>query len=82
MNLIVSGRTDAFEKIAEEESLNKEKFQETIDSFLFTSKIPKMSDALKLLEIKPKLTDRNNIGKRIIQKVQDFVEVFIDGVAS
>ncbi len=75
-------RTDAFEKIAEEESLNKEKFQETIDSFLFTSKIPKMSDALKLLEIKPKLTERNNIGKRIIQKVQDFVEVFIDGVAS
>ena len=75
-------RTDAFEKIAEEEFLNKEKFQETIDSFLFTSKVPKMSDALKLLEIKPKLTERNTIGRRIIQKVQDFVEVFIDGVAS
>lgn len=70
----------AFEKIATEESLNKGKFQETINQFLFTSKIPKLSEALQLLEIKPKLTERNNIGKRIIQKVQDFVEVFIEGV--
>ena len=70
----------AFEKIAEEESLNKDKFQETINQFLFTSKTPKLSEALQLLEIKPKLTERNNIGKRIIQKVQDFVEVFIEGV--
>ncbi len=70
----------AFEKIAAEESLNKDKFQETINEFLFTSKVPKLSEALQLLEIKPKLTERNNIGKRIIQKVQDFVEVFIEGV--
>ena len=70
----------AFEKIATEESLNKDKFQETINQFLFTSKTPKLSEALQLLEIKPKLTERNNIGKRIIQKVQDFVEVFIEGV--
>ena len=70
----------AFEKIATEESLNKGKFQETINQFLFTSKIPKLSEALQLLEIKPKLTERNNIGKRIIQKVQDFVEIFIEGV--
>ena len=73
-------KTAAFEKIALEESLNKVKFQETINQFLFTSKTPKLSEALQLLEVKPKLTERNNIGKRIIQKVQDFVEVFIEGV--
>src|SRR5690606_19293314 len=70
----------AFEKIAKEESLNKEKFQDSINDFLFTFKTPKISEALKLLEIKPKITERTNIGKRIIRKVQDFVEVFIDGV--
>lgn len=73
-------KTAAFEKIALEESLNKVKFQETINQFLFTSKTPKLSEALQLLEVKPKLTERNNIGKRIIQKVQDFVEIFIEGV--
>lgn len=72
----------AFNKIAEEEYLNKEKFQESINEYLFTQKTPKLSDTLQLLEIKPKITERSNIGKRIIQKVQDFVEVFIDGVAS
>jgi type I restriction enzyme R subunit len=61
--------------------LNKDRFRDAIDDFLFTSKTPKISDTLKLLEIKPKLTERNNIGRRIIQKVQDFVDVFIDGVA-
>ena len=75
-------KNSAFEKIAEEESLNKDRFRDAIDDFLFTSKTPKISDTLKLLEIKPKLTERNNIGRRIIQKVQDFVDVFIDGVAS
>lgn len=75
-------KNSAFEKIATEESLNKDRFRDAIDDFLFTSKTPKISDTLKLLEIKPKLTERNNIGRRIIQKVQDFVEVFIDGVAS
>lgn len=72
----------AFDKIADEESLNKERFRDAIDDFLFTSKTPKISDTLKLLEIKPKLTERNNIGRRIIRKVQDFVDVFIDGVNS
>lgn len=70
----------AFNRIVEEEHLNKEKFENTINDFLFTQKVPKLSDTLKLLEIKPKITERTNIGKRIIQKVQDFVQVYIDGV--
>ncbi|WP_419870389.1 type I restriction endonuclease subunit R [Chryseobacterium sp. CT-SW4] len=75
-------KNSAFDKIAEEEFLNKDRFRDVIDDFLFTSKIPKMSDTLKLLEVKPKLTERNNIGRRIIQKVQNFVDIFIDGVSA
>lgn len=73
-------KTAAFDKIATEESLNKDRFRDAIDDFLFTAKTPKISDTLKLLEVKPKLTERNNIGRRIIQKVQNFVDVFVDGV--
>ncbi|MDN5481976.1 MAG: type I restriction endonuclease subunit R, partial [Chryseobacterium sp.] len=73
-------KDSAFEKIATEEYLNKDRFRDAIDDFLFTSKTPKISETLKLLEIKPKLNERNNIGRRIIQKVQNFVDVFIDGV--
>lgn len=63
-----------------EEFLNKDRFRDAIDDFLFIAKTPKISDTLKLLEVKPKLTERNNIGRRIIQKVQNFVDVFFDGV--
>ncbi|MGL6127545.1 type I restriction endonuclease subunit R, EcoR124 family [Chryseobacterium artocarpi] len=73
-------KNSAFDKIADEEFLNKDRFRDIMDDFLFTSKTPKISETLKLLEVKPKLTDRNNIGRRIIQKVQNFVDVFIDGV--
>lgn len=73
-------KISAFEKIAKEESLNKEKFQNSINDFLFTSKTPKISEAIKLLEVKPKITERNNTAKRIIDRIQEFVNVFIDGV--
>lgn len=73
-------KISAFDKIATEESLNKDRFRDAIDDFLFTAKTPKISDTLKLLEVKPKLTERNNIGRRIIQKVQNFVDVFVDGL--
>ncbi|MDR6515921.1 type I restriction endonuclease subunit R [Chryseobacterium camelliae] len=75
-------KVTAFDKIVDEESLNKDRLKDAIDDFLFSSKTPKISDTLKLLETKPKLTERNNIGRRIIQKVQDFVDVFIDGVSA
>ena len=70
----------AFERIAQEEHLNQHKFEETLKEYLFTQKTPKLSQTLQLLEIKPKLSERSNIGKRIIDKIQDFVHVFIDGV--
>lgn len=73
-------RIKAFDKITEEESLNKKMFENTVNDYIFTMKIPKLGETLKLLEIKPKLTERKNIGERIIQKMQNFVEIFIDGV--
>src|SRR5690606_33030149 len=53
----------AFERIADEEHLNKEKFEETLNEYLFTQKTPKLRQTLQLLEIKPKLSERSNIGK-------------------
>ena len=47
-------KTLLFDKIATEESLNKDRFRDAIDDFLFTAKMPKISDTLKLLEVKPK----------------------------
>lgn len=73
-------KNKAFQRITEEESLNKERFEATVNDFIFTLKVPKLGETLKLLETKPKLTERKNIGERIIQKMQNFVETFIDGV--
>lgn len=66
----------AFEKIVEEESMNKEKFELILNDYIFTMKTPKLSDTLQILEVKPKITERNIVGKRIIQKIETFVETF------
>lgn len=73
-------RENAFNTIAEEENLNKVHFQSTISEYLFTEKTPKISEVLKLLEFKPKLAERNNIARRILDKIQDFVQTFVEGV--
>lgn len=73
-------REKAFEIIAKEENLNKEQFQNTISEYLFSEKTPKISEVLQLLEFKPKLTDRGTIARRILGKIQDFVQTFMDGI--
>lgn len=72
----------AFHKITKEEFLHKEKFESCLNDYIFTSKVPKLGEAIKMLEVKPKITERNKTGKRIIEKMQDFVEIFIDGISS
>lgn len=62
--------------MVEEESMNKEKFESMLNDYIFTMKTPKLSDTLQLLEVKPKITERNIVGKRIIQKIETFVETF------
>lgn len=73
-------REKAFEIIAKEENLNKEQFQNTISEYLFSEKTPKISEVLQLLEFKPKLTDRGTIARRILGKIQDFAQTFMDGI--
>ena len=52
-----------------------------IEHFLYSEKEPLRDEILDLLEgDKPTLLQRKTIGDRILKKIVDFVETFVNGV--
>ncbi|UTW65838.1 type I restriction endonuclease subunit R [bacterium SCSIO 12643] len=72
----------AFDKLVEEEKLSSEKTEKLIEDYLFAEKTPLRDEVLELLEgEKPSLLQRKKLGNRILNRITDFVETFINGIA-
>lgn len=71
----------AFNKLVEEENLDKEKTQKLIEDYLFAEREPLRDELLNLLKNeKPSVLQRKKIGDRLLKKIVGFVETFIDGM--
>ncbi len=71
----------AFNKLVEEENLDKEKTQRLIEDYLFAEREPLRDELLNLLNgEKPSVLHRKKIGDRLLKKIIDFVETFINGM--
>ena len=71
----------AFEKLVEEENLSPEKTEKLIEDYLFAEREPLRDEVLGLLEgKKPSILQRKKLGDRILKRLMDFVETFIDGM--
>lgn len=72
----------AFLELVKNENLSRERTQALIENYLYSEKEPMRDDILELLEgEKPTLLKRKKIGDRIVSKIIDFVETFINGIA-
>jgi type I restriction enzyme R subunit len=73
---------EALDKIIAEENLSAERTQELIDNYLFAERKPLRDEILDLIEgAKPKLLERQPIGDRILNKIMNFIETFVNGMA-
>lgn len=73
----------AFNKICEEENLSIQKTEKTIESYLFSEREPLRDELLDLIEgKKPTILERKSVGDRILSKVINFVETFINGMTA
>ncbi len=71
----------AFDKLVKEEKLSSEKTEKLIEDYLFAEKTPLRDEVLELLEgEKPSLLQRKKLGDRILSRITDFVETFINGM--
>ena len=70
----------AFDEMCEEEGLIPEKLQDVIENYLYTERTPIRDDVVALMKEKPKIRERKTVVERVIEKVMNFVNTFIDGI--
>lgn len=74
-------RRKALLKMSNEENLNVERLEGVIGNYLFTERKPMRDDVIGMLNHRPKLKERSTIAERLTNKILNFVETFISGVA-
>ena len=71
----------AFQKLCAEENLSDAKVEKVIADYLFSEREPLRDEVLEMIEgAKPSVLERKNTGNRIIAKIKDFVDTFINGI--
>ncbi len=68
------------QNLSEEEGLNSNGLEKVIGNYLFTEKPPMRDDVVGIMATRPSLKQRGSVAERVIGKIKDFVETFIDGV--
>jgi type I restriction enzyme R subunit len=71
----------ALGKICEEENLDRKQFQALIETYIYSEQEPLRDDILACLDNRPSVLQAKAIGVRILEKMKDFVEVFVRGIA-
>lgn len=73
----------AFDKLCKDEGLKPELLETVIGDYLFSERTPLRDEVLNMLEgKKPGVKDRKAIAERIIQKIKNFVDTFINGMVN
>ncbi|MRT92634.1 type I restriction endonuclease subunit R [Ancylomarina sp. 16SWW S1-10-2] len=70
----------ALGKLCEEESLDKAQFKSLIDSYIYSGQEPIRDDVFKCLDHRPSILKAREIGVRILNRMKEFVEVFVHGM--
>lgn len=70
----------ALAKICEEEHLDQKQFKALIESYTDYGREPLRDDIFKCLDNRPSILKAREIGERILDKMKEFVQVFVQGM--
>ncbi|MFZ1358785.1 MAG: type I restriction endonuclease subunit R, partial [Saprospiraceae bacterium] len=72
---------EAFSKLVTEENLSAGKTEKLIENYLFAERQPLRDEVLELIDgDKPSVLHRKKLGDRILKRLMDFVETFMNGM--
>lgn len=72
----------AFNQLVKDENLSADKTEKIIEDYLFAEREPLRDEVLELIEgNKPTVLERKKVGDRILSKILDFVDTFINGMS-
>ena len=72
----------ALSKLCEEEKLDKDQFKSLIETYVYTQQEPIREEVIQCLDNRPSILAARSIGERIINKMKQYVEVFIEGMTA
>lgn len=75
-------RNRAFEELCNEEKIVPLKLENLIGNYLFTERKPLRDDIVETLKVKPRILERQTVIQRVSQRIYDFMDTFISGMAS
>ena len=70
----------AFDTLCAEENMLPEQLEQIVRNYGFYNRLPKQQDIGAALSFKPKILERKTILQRVGDKIQDFINTFIDGM--
>jgi type I restriction enzyme, R subunit len=70
----------AINQLSKEENLKYSDLVTTVSNYLFTQKEPLRDEVIALMNDRPNLKERASVSKRIVRKIVEFVETFIEGM--
>jgi type I restriction enzyme R subunit len=70
----------AAETLSKDEGLDPDGLHTLIDNYLYTEKAPRADEIVPIMYERPKLRERKQTTSRIIERIKEFVQMFVDGV--
>lgn len=70
----------ALAKLCEEEHLDKQQFNSLIERYSTSGREPLRDEVFKCLDNRPSILKAREIGERILDKMREFVQVFVNGM--
>ena len=68
--------------LIQEENLAEDKTESLIENYLFAERVPLRKEVLALrVEGRPNILKSREIGDRILNKILNFVEIFVHGIS-
>jgi type I restriction enzyme R subunit len=73
-------RQKAFNALCEEEQIVPEQLEKLLNDYTFANRLPREQEIVSALSFKPKILQRKSIIERVADKIQQFINTFIEGM--
>ena len=73
-------KQDAFTQLCADENIQPEQFDKLLQTYHFANRMPHEREIVTALSFKPKILERKTILARVSNKIQDFINTFIEGM--
>ncbi|OGS67902.1 MAG: hypothetical protein A2522_05365 [Gallionellales bacterium RIFOXYD12_FULL_53_10] len=73
-------RQNAFVQLCSDEKIEPAQFEKLLQTYAFANRLPRDQEIVESLSFKPKILERKSILDRVGEKIQAFINTYVEGV--